>query len=458
MTYAEAVSRLLGLRGGEQAGMRPGLERVEALLDALGHPERRYAIIQIGGTNGKGSVAVMIASILKAAGRRVGLYTSPHLCSFRERIRVNGAAISGDDVADAVEALGTLVARLDATMFEAVTALALDHFAREGVEWAVLEVGMGGRLDATTVGRPEAGVITRIAFDHQAFLGWRLEEIAREKVAIVRSGRAVAAAQAPEALEVLVAHAQAAGVPLWLHGRDLEVRVRARDFSGQRLDLSGPGWELRDCFVPLLGGFQAENALLAVATVKALDGVGAFLKGVGAFLKGTGLRVDDGAIRQGLARVSWPGRFQLIRREPWLVLDGAHNPAGAQALASALDDYFPGQTKTLIIGISSDKDKAGILKALLPLAARLILTASSNPRATPPEELRALLPPTDTRVELAPKVGEALSMALTPPTTPIVCVAGSLFCVGEILNNLAGGRDIPCGIERGADSIESLSL
>lgn len=443
MTYAEAVSRLLALRGGEQAGIRPGLERVLALLEALDHPERRYSMIQVGGTNGKGSVAVMIASILKAAGQRVGLYTSPHLCSFRERIRVNGSAISGEEVADAVDALGALIARLDATMFEAATVLALDHFAREGVEWAVLEVGMGGRLDATTVGWPRAEVVTRIGYDHQAFLGWRLEEIAREKAAIIRSGCAVAAAQAPEVVQILVAEAERAHVPLWLHGRDLTARLRARDLSGQRLDLWGPGWGLSDCFVPLLGGFQAENSLLAVGTVKALAAFG--------------LRVADGAIRQGLARVSWPGRFQVIGREPWVILDGAHNPGGAHALATALEEHFPGVAKTLVVGISSDKDKAGILKALLPLASRLILTASSNPRATPPEELMALLPPSESRVDLAPTVVEALSMALHPPQTPIICVAGSLFCVADVLRQAVGGRDIPCEIERGADSIESLS-
>jgi len=152
MTYAEALARLLALRGGEHAGMRPGLERIETLLDALGNPEQRYTLVQVGGTNGKGSTAAMLAAILKAAGRRVGLYTSPHLVSFRERIRVDGEAIAEDDVADGFDALATLVARVDATMFEATTALALDHFAREAVEVAVLEVGLGGRLDATTVG------------------------------------------------------------------------------------------------------------------------------------------------------------------------------------------------------------------------------------------------------------------------------------------------------------------
>ncbi|MBI3636039.1 MAG: bifunctional folylpolyglutamate synthase/dihydrofolate synthase, partial [Candidatus Rokubacteria bacterium] len=187
MTYAEAIARLLALRGGEHAGMRPGLERVEGLLGALGHPERRYELIQIGGTNGKGSVAAMTAAILKAAGRRVGLYTSPHLVSFRERVRVDAEPIAEDAVVDGVEALGTLVARFDASVFEATTALALDHFAREQVDVAVLEVGLGGRLDATTVGAPRATVMAPIALDHQAVLGDTIEAIARDKSAIIRS-------------------------------------------------------------------------------------------------------------------------------------------------------------------------------------------------------------------------------------------------------------------------------
>ncbi|HXG16219.1 MAG TPA: Mur ligase family protein, partial [Calidithermus sp.] len=219
MTYAEAVARLLALRGGELAGMRPGLERIEGLLAALGHPERAYTLVQVGGTNGKGSVAALLAGMLKAAGRRVGLYTSPHLVSFRERIRVDGEAIPEDAVADGVEALGTLIARLDATMFEATTALALDHFAREGVEVAVLEVGLGGRLDATTVGAPAVTVLTPIALDHEAVLGSTLAAIAAEKAAILRSGVAVSAAQAPEVEAVVRARAAAAGVPVLFAGR-----------------------------------------------------------------------------------------------------------------------------------------------------------------------------------------------------------------------------------------------
>src|SRR5216117_1309616 len=245
--------------------MRPGLERIEALLAALGRPEQRYRLVQVGGTNGKGSVAAMLASILRSAGHRVGLYTSPHLVSFRERIRVNGAAIPEDSVVDGVDALGTLVARLDATMFEATTALALDHFAREAVDVAVLEVGLGGRLDATTVGVPAVSVVTRIDLDHQAVLGTTLREIAAEKAAIIRAGVAVSAAQAPEAAEVLIARAAAVGVPLLMEGRELSVRVRERGLAAQTIDCAGPGWRLEGLRLPLLGVYQPSNALVALA-------------------------------------------------------------------------------------------------------------------------------------------------------------------------------------------------
>jgi dihydrofolate synthase/folylpolyglutamate synthase len=442
MTYAEAVSLILALRGGELAGMRSGLERIVGLLDAIGNPERRYGIIQVAGTNGKGSVAAMIASILKAAGLRVGLYTSPHLCSFRERIRVNGEAIPESDVAGRVKALRPLVESFDTTMFEAATALALDHFARSKVKIAVLEVGMGGRLDATTVGKPLVSVITRIAHDHQAHLGWSIEEIAREKAAIIRSGRAVAGAQAQEVTEILLRSAESAGVPLLLEGRDLTVSVSRDDLSGQRIGLAGPAWNFAGVWLPLLGSFQPGNALLAVAAVKELGA--------------SGIRVSEAALREGLARVRWPGRFQVAGRNPFLILDGAHNPAGAQALAASLGRYFPDAPKTMIVGVSSDKDKAGILKCLAPLATRLILTASSHPRATPPGELLALLPPIEGKAETSESVAEALSLAQSDPGTPVICVSGSLFTVADALSLIRGDRDIPCGIEGGIDSIESL--
>jgi dihydrofolate synthase / folylpolyglutamate synthase len=422
LTYREAVARLLGLRGGEMTGMTPGLERIEALLSAIGNPERSFRIVHVAGTNGKGSVCAMLAAILQAAGWRAGLYTSPHLVDIAERIRVDGRPIPEADLVDGVEAIGTLVARLDATMFEAVTALALDHFAREAVDIAVLEVGMGGRLDSTTVGVPEAEVVTHVDYDHQAYLGATLAAIAAEKAAIIRSGVAFSARQDPEAARVLEERAARVGVPLVREGHELHVTPRGFSLEAQRLDLAGPDWQLADVGCGLLGVFQPGNALLAAAAGRALG-------------------ADEAAIRAGLRGARWPGRFQVFRRDPVVILDGAHNPAGARALAASLRAYFPGRPVTFVIGILADKDAAGILGALSPLAAGVVLTASGNPRAAAPASLRALLP-ADLRVEVAPSPSEAFARATAGAAGGLVCVAGSLSLIGDVLAAAGDGQDV----------------
>ncbi len=434
MTYTEAVARLQALRGGEHAGMRPGLERIEGLLDALGRPEQRYRLVQVGGTNGKGSVSAMLAAILRSAGHRVGLYTSPHLVSFRERIRVDGEAIPEDGVVDGVEALGTLVARLDATTFEATTALALDHFAREAVDVAVLEVGLGGRLDATTVGSPDVAVIAQIDLDHQAILGPTIEAIAAEKAAIIPSRLAICAAQSPAAERVIVARADAVGVPLLLEGRELSVSVEGRGPDGQRLTCTGPGWSLAGLELAMPGSYQPSNALLAVAAARALG-------------------AGEAPIRDGLARAWWPGRFQVVRRpQGFLVLDGAHNPAGARALARSLRDVFGEAPITFVLGILADKDAAGIIAVLAPLADRFILVAPPSARAIAPDALRALVPATVKNVEVAGSPAEALEHAGRAAPTPVICVAGSLFLIGDVLRYLSGS-DKPCSLEKGTASL-----
>ena len=422
MTYAEAVARILALRGGERAGMRPGLERIEAMLDAIGRPEQAFTIVQVGGTNGKGSISAMLAAILQAAGRRVGLYTSPHLAHYRERIRVDGRPISESDFVDGVDALGTLITRLDLTVFEAGTALALDHFCRERVDVAVLEVGLGGRLDATTVGKPRVVVLGPIDYDHQHELGDTLTLIATEKAAIIRSGVAFSARQHPEAEAVITRRAAEAGVPLSLEGRDLRVTPLDFTLEAQRLHLEGPDWRIPDVGCGLLGVYQPGNALLAAAAARELG-------------------ADEGAIRAGLRGARWPGRFQIFRRDPLVILDGAHNPAGARALAASLRAYFPGRPVTFVFGVLADKDAGGILAALRPLAARVILTASANPRAAPPDALRALLP-AGGRVDTARSPQDALTMAIAEDPRGIVCVAGSLSLIGDVLAAAGDGRDV----------------
>jgi dihydrofolate synthase / folylpolyglutamate synthase len=422
MTYAEAVARILALRGGERAGMRPGLERIEALLDAIGRPEQTFTIAQVGGTNGKGSISAMLAAIVQASGRRVGLYTSPHLRHYRERIRVDGRPISETDFVDGVEALGTLIARLDVTVFEAGTALALDHFCRERVDVAVLEVGLGGRLDATTVGRPAVAVLGPIDYDHQLELGDTLTRIAGEKAAIIRGGVAFSARQNPEAALVLEHRAAQVGVPLQREGHELHVVPRGFTLEAQRLDLAGPDWRLDDVACGLLGVFQPGNALLAAAAARALG-------------------AGEPAIRAGLRGARWPGRFQVFRRDPVVILDGAHNPAGARALAASLRAYFPGRPVTFVIGILADKDAGGILSALRPLAARVILTAAANPRAAAPDSLRARLP-ADARVDVVASPADALARATAEAGDGIVCVAGSLSLIGDVLAAVGDGQDV----------------
>ena len=435
MTYREAVGRLLGLRGGEIAGMAPGLARIEALLAAIGNPERRFRIVQVGGTNGKGSVSAMLAAIFRAQGWRVGLYTSPHLVDLSERIRVDGRPIPEADLVDGVEAIGTLVARLDATMFEAVTALALDHFAQASIDIAVLEVGMGGRLDSTTVGEPEAEVVTRIDLDHQAYLGPTLADIAGEKAAIIRRGAAFTARQEPEALAVLERRAREVGVPLQVEGRELSAVARSFALDGHRLDLAGPGWRIDDARCRLLGVFQPGNAVLAAAAARHAG-------------------AGEAAIRRGLETVEWPGRFQIVARDPVVVLDGAHNPAGARALARSLDAYFPGQRVTMVVGISADKDQRGILEALAPRAARLVLTPYSSPRAASAAELARRVPDGSVAPELASSPRQALALALEGERTPIICVAGSLFLIGELLAQAREKEHFLAGSEA-ADSMKA---
>ena len=422
MTYAEAVARILALRGGERVGMRPGLERIEAMLDAIGRPEQAFTIAQVGGTNGKGSISAMLAAVLQAAGRRVGLYTSPHLAHYRERIRVDGRPISEADFVDGVDALGTLITRLDLTVFEAGTALALDHFCRERVDVAVLEVGLGGRLDATTVGKPRVVVLGPIDYDHQHELGDTLTLIAAEKAAIIRSGVAFSARQDPEAEAVILRRAAETGVPLLLEGRDLRVTPLGFTLETQRLDLGGPDWRLPDVACGLLGVYQPGNALLAAAAARELG-------------------ADEAAIRAGLRGARWPGRFQIFRRDPLVILDGAHNPAGARALAASLRAYFPGRPVTFVIGVLADKDAGGILAALRPLAARVIFTAAANPRAATPEALRTLLP-AGARVDTARAPQDALAMAIAEDPRGIVCVAGSLSLIGDVLAAADDGQDV----------------
>jgi dihydrofolate synthase/folylpolyglutamate synthase len=425
------LERLLGLARWERAGMRLGLERIEALLTALDRPEAELRIIHVGGTNGKGSVAALSAAILQAAGLRTGLYTSPHLLDVTERVRIDGIAVPRDTLSRHAARIGSALEAGAATFFEAMTAVALAAFREAAVDAAVLEVGLGGRWDATNVGRPLVSVVTRIDYDHQDFLGRRLEDIAGEKAGIIRGGTALSAAQAPEALAVIEGRCRSVGVPLLVEGRDLRVEALRSDLDGHRLRASGPGWRYDDVRLALPGLFQPGNAVLAIGAIRA-------------FAAAAGVDVPEAAVRAGCAAVRWPGRFQVIpgaAGRPTLVLDGAHNPGGATALALSLRHHFPGRRLALLVGVSADKDRAGILKALAPLATRIYLTPAAHPRATPPRELLGQLPPVDAEVLVTASSDEALEGALATVGIDVVCVAGSLFLVADALRWL-GARGL----------------
>ncbi len=396
------------------AGIRPGLGPVKRLLKRLGNPQDRYRSILVGGTNGKGSTAASLASVLQTAGYRVGLYTSPHLVDFRERIRVNGILIPGSTLCDLIRR----VRRADVegvTYFEFATVLAMIHFARCRVDVAVLEVGMGGRLDATNVVRPELSIISNIARDHAEYLGYRLEDIAREKAGIIRRrGVCITAARQSPVIAVIDRVCRQQGARMLRIGR--EFRIRAE--TGGSFHFRGPGLEMRKLSLALTGPHQRENAALALGAL-----------GV---LRGKGFQISDKAVRLGLASVRWEGRLERVAEHPTILLDGAHNAAGSAALRRALGE-FKFRRIILVLGILADKDYRGIVRRLAPLAHRVIVTRPPDNRALAPELLAAEAVRWCSRVDIVAKPRYAVVRARElAGADDVICIAGSLFLVGAV--------------------------
>ncbi|MCP2015901.1 dihydrofolate synthase/folylpolyglutamate synthase [Deinococcus sp. HSC-46F16] len=402
----------------QRFGMHPGLDRVQALLTRLGEPQRRFRSVLVGGTNGKGSTAASLAAMLTASGTRVGLFTSPHLTRFAERFVVGGRECSDERVGDTLRRVRPHAEAAEASFFEIVTALGCLLFAEVGVEIAVLEVGLGGRLDATNALEPDLSVITTVALDHTEILGGTLEAIAEEKAGILRPGRPAVTGVAP----ALWPRLEARRADLWALGREVRVEAQPRGWDGWDLRVGLPDGTL-ELRTPLLGKHGAHNAALAAAAAWRLG-------------------VDGSAIRAGAAGVLWPGRLEAL---PWqggrVLLDGAHNPAGAHALASALRD-LGASPLPLIFGAASGKDVAGVASALREAASEVILTrARLSPRALPPEELAphfAGLP-----VRLADSPQDALALL---PEGGDAAVCGSLYLIGEVRPLLLG--EVPEARER----------
>jgi dihydrofolate synthase/folylpolyglutamate synthase len=432
LTFADALSYLDGFINYERQLRVPytreafDLKEFERFLARLDDPHRQLKSVVVAGTKGKGSTAAMIASIAQAAGLKTGLYTSPHLCSIRERICINGDMVSEEmfaalvsDLMPHIEAAGMASVRRFRTFFEILTAMALVHFQRGGVDLAVLEVGMGGRLDATNVATPLVSVITPISLDHTEALGDTIPKIAREKAGIIKPyGLAVVAPQRPEALTVIreVCAAQ--------HARLLDVAKEWRwqplsyGCEGSVFDLHGEARSYPALEIPLAGPHQLLNAATAIATAEQLQA--------------QGLPIPMDALRRGLKQVQWEGRLETVSRQPWVVLDGAHNRDSARCLRDALMTCFRYRRLILVLGISANKNLEGIIEELMPLAAMTVATRAMVPRAAPPQRVADLAAKWSVPIIVEEDTQQALAQAITA-TQPddLLLVTGSLYLVGD---------------------------
>jgi dihydrofolate synthase/folylpolyglutamate synthase len=422
MSHLEALQFLYNL---QQHGIQPGLERIRSMMDRLQSPHRSFPSVLIAGTNGKGSTAAMIARGLKEAGYRVGLYTSPHLVDFRERIRIDDAMIPEAELAALTGEIRSLLgAPLTPTFFEFTTALAFLYFARRNAEAVVAEVGLGGRFDATNILTPRVSVITPVDFDHEAYLGSTLSEIAGEKAGIIKPGvPVVAGRQSSEAGGAIERRARSVGAPLLSLGRD---------FTAEGADPSsflfhGPASSRPTRLsCPLRGRHQVDNAALAFAVLEALDRAG--------------LKVPTDARVRGIRNVRWEGRLEVVSESPRILLDGAHNPAGAAALAEYLRGLPERRGKTvLVLGMMRDKKIGQILDRLLPQADEAIFTRPDLPRAADPGDLAGMARSYPCRVSIRGPVSEAIDLALSRlAPSDLLCISGSLYLVGEAKAHFSG--------------------
>jgi len=413
-TPAEALARFLAL---SPSTIKLGLDRVRSALTALRNPEAKFPAVHVAGTNGKGSTCAFVATCLAAHGYRVGLYTSPHLVKVNERFKINGEDISDELLSQRLfEIYQQLPEGLELTGFEVGTLVALWHFAQERVDVAVLETGLGGRLDATTAARAVVTAITPISFDHTELLGSTLSAIAFEKAGILRAGvPVVVARQERQALEVIEREARNQGARLFLEGRDFRFEPEP---TGGRYVYRGMRTSVPRLWPGLRGAHQVQNAAVALAILELLED--------------RALPISQESARAGLAETEWPARLEDLGGTPRVVLDGAHNPAGAQVLAAALDTVYPGQDVHLVFGVLGDKDYRPMLRTLFPKATAVYLSPVSSPRSLDPaqyvDEARTLCP----NVTTHPSAHAALAAAQAAAGKGVVVCAGSLYFVGQL--------------------------
>ena len=434
LTYIYSFTDQAAPHAQTQAPANYNLERMHRLFDLLGNPHRKFQSIHVTGTKGKGSTSAIIESILRAAGYRTGFYTSPHLHTFRERIRIGEQYISQDDLIALVEKLQPAIAKIPGiTTFEVITAIAFDYFAARNVDFAVLEVGLGGRLDSTNVVIPRVSVITSISYDHMAILGNTLAQIAREKAGIIKPNvPIVTSPQRAEAFGVIEQVAREKNAPLVSISDDLtyhasrtthHVIPESQSLDGQTLNWNNETNSIL-CALPLLGRHQLINATNALATLSVL--------------REQGVAISDDAVRHGIASVQWQGRFEILGRHPFVIVDGAHNGDSALQLITTLHNYFPNARLHFIFGASNDKDIRGMFAEMIPHATSLTLTRSSNPRASDPAQLHDIASEQSKRSN--PQLGiyttSDLAIAIHDARTrasndDVICITGSLFVVAE---------------------------
>ncbi len=412
--YERCLSTMFGLR---RFGIKLGLETIESILSALGNPHNNYQSIHIAGTNGKGSVATMLSTILMAAGYRVGRYTSPHLEHFNERICINNAPIDDDAVVtshDRINAIQNL--QRQPTFFEFTTAMALHEFSRRKVDWAIVETGMGGRLDATNVILPALCIITNISLEHKLYLGNTIAAIANEKAGIIKPMIPVVTGVTQKSARMnIFQSADALKAPVYLKGRDFRCRRTADDgFTYHGIDNT---W--RHLKLSLSGTHQVDNAALALAACEILQ-------------RSAQLRISFEAIRNGIENSRWPGRLEVVSNSPHLILDGAHNLMAARVLARHLVTHYKNRNITLVVGVLDDKPSESILKDLATACRRAVVTQPKINRAIPADQLAASARKYFPQVQVIPDVGQALRLAIqSSGADDVICVAGSLYVVGE---------------------------
>ncbi|MGH3341574.1 MAG: bifunctional folylpolyglutamate synthase/dihydrofolate synthase [Carbonactinosporaceae bacterium] len=425
-----------------ESRLEPSLGRIAALVDLLGGPQRAYPVVHISGTNGKTSVARMIDTLLRGFGLRTGRFTSPHLASVTERISIDGEAVTPErfveiyrDVAPYVEMVDRRGEGPAMSFFEVLTGMAFAAFADAPVDAAVLEVGMGGSWDATNVADAAVAVMTPVAVDHAHYLGDSPATIAEEKAGIVKEGTLAVFAQQPvEVAEVLLRRSVEVGATVAREGLEFGVLARTVGVGGQALTLQGLGGVYDEVLLPLHGAYQAHNAACALAAVEALLGR-------------QREHLDLDTVRRAFEQVSSPGRLEVVRRGPAVLLDSAHNPAGAAATAAAIEEAFRFTRLVGVVGVPADKDAAGILEALEPVLSDLVVTQSSSGRALPAHELAAVAEEVFSpgRVEVQPRLDDALDAAvrLAEDEGELgggVLVTGSIITVGDARRLLGGPR------------------